>query len=256
MVTKVARTVLIMAHGAGSSADFTARAFPAAGLGCADGLYLDDRTGDTAEIAAALGASAMRQLARGHDVVLGGVSIGAHAAVVAACALAANAPAAHAGATPAGRLAAVLAAMPAWTGTTDNTVRRAMGVLAAEVRVHGAGRVLDRLRRDPGLRDDWVLAELTAAWADRQTLAAELAAATGGAAPSSAQLGALGVPLLVVALADDPLHPMRVARCWSRLAPRSQLVVIDRHAPAADRAVFARAAAAPLAALRSPTGSR
>lgn len=219
------RPVLIMAHGAGSSADFLARAFPARACGAAT-RYLDDRTGAVTNITEQLLACAGEAARRGDRPVLGGVSIGAHAAAL-ACAR--SAP---------GMLAGAVLVMPAWLGPAPAGSPTAMA--AAEISAIGAQGVLARLDDDPALRDDWVVAELRSAWRDRATLPHELAAAAAGAAPGVAALSMLRLPVLVVALADDPVHPLRVARAWSDAVPGADFEVIGRDEPAADLTVFGR----------------
>ena len=78
--------------------------------------------------------------------LLGGVSMGAHAAVLAA--LDDGAPA---------ELAGLLLALPAWTGE-PGVVAAANGVQAAELRAVGTAAVLERVCREhPG----WVADELS-----------------------------------------------------------------------------------------------
>ena len=54
---------------------------------------------------------------------------------------------------------------------------------------------------------------------------------------------AIEVPVAVVALRDDPLHPLSVATAWAGLIPRAELVVLDRAQPGEGLPVFARSAA-------------
>jgi pimeloyl-ACP methyl ester carboxylesterase len=96
---------------------------------------------------------------------------------------------------------------------------------------------------------DWVTAELLAAWPDRPTLVAELRAAAAAPGPARCELAALTMPSCVLALRDDPLHPLEVARAWAAALPSAQLVELPRQAPAADRSVFGAAVAAWLAGL-------
>jgi hypothetical protein len=60
-------------------------------------------------------------------------------------------------------------------------------------------------------------------------------------------------PAVVVALADDPLHPAGIATDWAALLPRATLRTVGRHAPARDRGALGAAAAEGLARL---SGSR
>jgi pimeloyl-ACP methyl ester carboxylesterase len=230
---------LILSHGAGSTGEFLSRAFPSRACGLAT-YYLDDRTGSVLAIAEQLAASAARHRRRHRRVLIGGVSIGAHAA-----ALAATGPAA-------GVIDGLVLALPAWTGPAPaGSPTRAA---AAEVAASGCDAVLDRLCDDPRFATDWVVAELRRAWPGRSGLAAELAVAADAAAPAVADLRAIDAPALVIALSGDPFHPVGVARAWASAIPRAELVHVERQAPSTDRAVFGRAVGSWLAdsALSAP----
>lgn len=221
--------LLILAHGAGSSADFLGRAFPPAACGMAT-EYLDNRTGEVTDITGQLLAAARRARSVGLSPVLGGVSIGAHAA-------------ARAGLTAApGLVEGLVLVMPAWHGPCAPDGPTALA--AAQVAEAGAEGVLRQLLEDPLLAGDWVVEELHRAWLRRPTLAAELAAAARGSAPLPSDLARLRTPTLVIALAEDPVHPLQVADAWAEAIPGARLDIITRQAPTADRAVFGRAVGA------------
>jgi pimeloyl-ACP methyl ester carboxylesterase len=231
----------LIAHGAGSSGDFVRRAFGpplrAAGWNLVsydlrghgastpvtepDRLELTSHAADVAAVARRFGAT-----------LLGGVSMGAHAAVLAVLdqALRNDLP------DPVG----MLLALPAWTGEPD-LVAGANAVQAAELASFGVPRVLERICRDhPG----WIAEELAGAW-PRHDPAAFVAVLTGlarSAAPTPAELRRLRVPTGLVALDDDPMHPAAVAKRWSSLIPVAELRRVAFDAPAADRAVLGRAA--------------
>lgn len=216
---------LVLAHGAGSSADFLMRAFPPAA--CAtDTDYVHDRTGSVARIADIIIDVALARRDEYRRIYVGGVSIGAHAAALAAAAL----PDAVAG---------CVLALPAWTGPAPeaNPTRAA----AEEVARDGADAVLARLRADPTYAGDWVVQELQRAWPHRSTLAAELGSAADSPAPSTDLLRRIVQPTLVLALDEDPFHPLAVARSWAEWIPNADLRVIPRHLPARDRSVFGQA---------------
>lgn len=223
---------LILSHGAGSTSEFLSRAFPAEACGLAT-YYLDDRTGSVPAIAEQLTAGAARYRRRYRRVLIGGVSIGAHAA-----ALAAAGPAA-------GLIDGLVLALPAWTGAAPAS--SATRAAAAEVAALGSEAVLDRLSEDPRFATDWVVAELRRAWPSRCGLAEELAGAADAPAPAVADLRAIEAAALVIALTGDPFHPVAVARSWAGAIPRAELVHIGRHEPSTDRAVFGRAVGAWLA---------
>jgi pimeloyl-ACP methyl ester carboxylesterase len=211
---------VVVAHGVGSSARFVVEAFAgpvvAAGgrlvtydlrghgastpVGDPAAHRLDDHVGDLAAVVADLAA---------RPVVLGGVSLGGHAAVRAA--------------DRGVEADAVLACLPAWTGPA----RAGAGphaAVAAEVRRVGIDTVLERLRSDTTMLP-WLRDTLVADYArhDPASLTAALLALDGGEAPHEDELRHLDRPLAVVGWADDPGHPLVVAQRWAELAPRSVL---------------------------------
>ncbi len=227
---------VVLAHGAGSSSRFLERAFPAEALGAAECRYLDDRTGRIGEVMTGLAAAAPPP----RPTVLGGVSLGAHAT---ARLLARPDLPAH--------VVGGLVVMPAWTGppgrVADMTAAAADAVAAL-----GTAGVLAEL--DP---DDWVTPLLAGAWAERTDgdLVAELAAAATQPGPDEEMLRRIRVPVGIVALGDDPLHPESVARRWHDLIPHSALLQIPRSEPATDLSVFGATAGRALAAAQSAGSS-
>jgi pimeloyl-ACP methyl ester carboxylesterase len=233
--------IALLAHGAGSSADFVRRAFggPLAAAGWRLASY--DLRGhgrstavqDAARLDVAAHAADLSTLAeRLGATLLGGVSIGAHAAVRATSA-----------ASEADRVLArdgLLLALPAWTGAPD-IVAAANAVQAAELARDGTAPVLDRICRDhPG----WVADELAAAWPhhDVNSFVAVLRGLAASAAPTPAELRRIDVPVGLVALRDDPMHPADVAHRWAAALPRAVVAEVDFSAPEADRAVLGAAA--------------
>lgn len=211
----------VLCHGAGSSAEFLARAFPADRLGVAGCRYVDDRTGDMAAITAALAAAAEGV---GGPVLLGGVSLGAHAA---ADLLSSPTAPSHA--------VGALLCMPAWLGEPD-PVAAMTGATATQVRTSGIAHLLAQLDGS-----DWVTRELRRAWTQRDdgALAAELLTASTQPTPGDDRLAGVRLPVGVVALADDPFHPAATAARWVRSLPYGALSVLGRADPDPDRAVFA-----------------
>ena len=226
-----AGSVAVLAHGAGSSARFIAAAF--AGPLATTGLrlvtydlrghgassparsvadhHLDAHAADLAAVVASVDAEV---------AVIGGVSLGAHAAVRAV----AGGAVGGAAVGDLARRGAVLACLPGWTGRS----RPGAGphaALAEEVHHLGVDGVIARLRSEPGL-PRWLRETLLADYPrhDPASLAAALAALDGGEAPDLDELGALGVPLAVVGWGDDPGHPLQVARTWAATAARASLV--------------------------------
>lgn len=213
----------MIAHGAGSDADFLARAFPADRVGVRETIPVDDRTGRIPQIMSAL-ARAARDPA---PTILGGVSLGAHAA---ATLLARSDLPEH--------VLGGLLVMPAWTGAPDRVA--AMTATAADaLSVLGMDGVLAEL--DP---TDWVTPALASAWSKRDgaALVDELHAAASSPAPDAEALTLVRVPCGLVALADDPLHPVTAAQRWTELIPHAELVTLPRNAPAGELAAFGDAA--------------
>lgn len=214
---------LVLAHGAGSDARFLELAFPADRLGVRETVVVDDRTGRIDRIMTALAHAAADPV----PTILGGVSLGAHAA---AALLARPDLPRH--------VVAGLLVMPAWTGHPDPVadLTHAAGDALA---VLGPEGVLAEL--DP---DDWVTPQLARAWAHRTAadLVQELLTAATQDAPDAAAMASISVPCAIVALADDPLHPVSVATRWQQLIPTSEQVSIPREGPGDGLWVFATAA--------------
>ena len=233
----------VLAHGAGSSADFALRVFAALpgrlvaydlrGHGASTPirdeslLSLDAHVADLSAVADAVSARAVA-----------GLSLGGHAVARWA----------------AGReLDAVVIGMPGWLGPPD-AVAAANARQAAELAEVGTEAVLRRIRRHaPG----WVAEELESSWRrhDPVALQAALRALARSPAPGVDTLRTVRAPTAVVALTGDPLHPADVARLWARALPRAAYAEVTLAGMAADRAAMGRAASAALSRL-TVTGSR
>ncbi len=224
--------VAVVAHGSGSCGDFVRRslgpALDAAGLRL---VALEDRSGDVEQVAAALGEQADRLGA----AVVGGVSLGAHAA--------ARVAAARPG------LAGVLLLLPAWTGPPAEVA--ALSVTAAgEVAAGGLASAVDRVRGS-----GWAGQELARSWPSYGSagLVAALRATGASRGPEPAELRLMAAPAGIVGLRDDPFHPLAVAEQWAHLVPRAQLAVLDQADPARDRGALGRAVVAAWTAARELT---
>jgi pimeloyl-ACP methyl ester carboxylesterase len=173
-------------------------------------------------------------------VLVGGVSLGAHAAALAAARSGSRSP--------------LLLVMPAWTGA-PGPVALATAAAADDVERRGSAGVLAALAQDPAMADDWVLDELARGWAryDDQSLVLSLRAAASSPAPSRDELRRICAPTAVVALDDDPLHPLDVAQEWADAVPGARLTVVGRHEPHLDRGALGKAGARDLLGL---SGSR
>lgn len=232
---------LLVAHGAGSSAQFVLDAFdgvarthgwaltaydlrghvdssPAPDVGDHD---IDVHAGDLASLAAAE-----------RPDVLGGISIGASAAAIVSARGVVD-------------LSGLLLCMPAWTGTaTAGEGPHAM--IAARVAREGvAPMVADALADTsvrPWLRD--VLARDLPAH-DPASIVAVLTSLDGGRAAGAEDLAAIRVPTVVAGWPGDPGHPWEVATAWLRLLgtdrvglARLTLDALDGDVGAFGRTVF------------------
>lgn len=234
----------VVAHGAGSDADFVIRAFGGPVVAAGWRLVAYDLRGHGASTPVAAAerltpadhAADLLALAVGTGAtLLGGVSMGAHAAVRAAMVLHGRGNA----------LAGLLLAMPGWTGGPD-LVAGANLLQAEEIERIGIGAALSRITRAyPG----WVADELAGSWCrhDAAAFAATLRALGRSSAPSVAELAALTAPAGVVALADDPMHPTSVAEQWTAALPAAALRTVTQREMAEDRAALGRAAVVALA---------
>lgn len=186
---------------------------------------LDRLVADVAALAAVVGATAVA-----------GVSAGGHAAVAAVAR----------GVVEVERLAA---ALPAWTGrAVPGTGPHA--AVAAEIRAHGVGGMVARLRQEQGIAP-WlrrVLARDLPA-GDTASIEAALLALDGGLAPTVSELRSLSVPLGVVGWPDDPGHPLEVAQQWAAAAPDATLVTTSIEATTENQFALGDAV---LAALGAP----
>ena len=212
--------IALLAHGAGSCPETALRLLGPAVPPGAEPVAIDAR-GTVDDVVGRLDDAARR-----HDVVLvGGISLGAHAAALWS---------ADTGAT-----SELLLVMPAWSGRPDD-VAALTAATADDVERFGIERVLASITALAG--DDWVLDELRRGWRtyDDVLLAATLRAAATSPGPTPATLAAITAPTAVVALDDDPLHPAEVARSWAALVPGARLAVVGRHAPRHDRGVLGR----------------
>jgi pimeloyl-ACP methyl ester carboxylesterase len=228
--------VAVILPGAGSSADFVARAFGGPLRAAGYGLVAPPPEPGPGVVVAALRALDEAAATYGPALrLVGGVSLGAH--------LAARWAESRPG--PAG----VLLVLPAWTGPP--------GAVAAATAASAA--TIDRLGTDgalaaAGAAVPWVAAELAAAWpAYGDRLAASLRAAAAAPGPSVSELGRLRGPAGLVAFADDPLHPYEVAQEWAAAVPRAALRTLHLADAAADPAVLGAAALDALSAARAAT---
>lgn len=209
------RPAVILAHGVGSSARFVAAACGAPLTAAGWRLVTYDARGHGAstpcpdpadhDLAAYVGDLDAVVAASSGVAVVGGVSLGGHAALRSA----ADVPR--------------LVCLPAWSGraTAGDGPHAAV---AAEVRRIGVAGVIGRLRGDTAM-PAWLRDTLVADYArhDAASLTAALLALDGGEAPDDLEVASLAVPLGVVAWRGDPGHPFAVAEHLAATAPVATL---------------------------------
>lgn len=231
------RTCAVIVAGAGSTRSFVERAFPPM-AGVADVVHaIDTHQGSIERATELIDAAVMDARCRGERVLVGGVSFGAHAS---ARWLTSTDDLAH--------VTGLLAVMPAWTGLPD---AGGLAQTAAALRARGIHGTLDDLQARFGA--DWVVRELRSAWLSRDVegLLRELEAVAESPSVTYDELSRITVPTVVGALLDDPVHPVGVARTWASAIPHCDLVLMDRHLPAADVGAIGRLLLARLGDLRA-----
>ncbi|TVR31651.1 MAG: alpha/beta hydrolase [Nitriliruptor sp.] len=219
------RSAVVIAHGAGSSARFIVDAFVGPVLASGRRLVTFDLRGhggsdparDPVDHRLEVHVADLRAVATsvvGPIEVVGGVSLGGHAAV-------------RAVATGDVACGVVLACLPAWTGKAGDGVGP-HAVVAAEVREVGIAAVIARLEAARDL-PPWLREVLVRDYRshDPGSLTAALLALDGGLAPDAEEVGGLPVPLAAVGWPDDPGHPLAVARRWVDLAPVAALRTLE-----------------------------
>ncbi|CAN5475916.1 hypothetical protein BH10ACT9_BH10ACT9_41130 [soil metagenome] len=134
-----------------------------------------------------------------------------------------------------GKVVAVLAALPAWTGPPQNAPAAAAALHSAlELRRDGLVAATARMQSSSPA---WLADELTRSWVGQwPELPAAMEEAAGYVAPTSGELETLRVPMGVVSATDDPIHPLEVGVEWVAAAPHASLrtVTLDEfgHDPA------------------------
>jgi pimeloyl-ACP methyl ester carboxylesterase len=225
--------IAVILPGAGSSADFVARAFgrPLRAAGYA--LVTVPPVPGAGLVAGAVHALDAASARYGPRLrLVGGISLGAH--------LAARWAVSRAG------LGGLLLALPAWTGPPGPIAAATAASAATVDRLGTAGALAAAGGAVP-----WVAAELAAAWPSYgPELASSLRAAAAAPGPDLAELAGLDLPVGLAACTDDPLHPYAVAEQWAATLPRAALHRLALADVGPDRAVLGAAALAALAEAR------
>lgn len=197
--------VAVVLPGTGSDADFAGRAFrPALTRAGVDTVAVEP---DPCRVVGSY-RDAMERAADTHGrIVVGGVSIGAAVALE----WAAEHP---------DRVVAVLAALPAWTGSPADAPAAASATFTAtQLRTRGLDAVTaDMTASSP----PWLAAELSRSWrAQWPHLPSALEEAAGYRAPDLDVLARVPVPVGIAAAVDDAVHPRTVAKEWASALPRA-----------------------------------
>ncbi|MGD9620353.1 MAG: alpha/beta hydrolase [Mycolicibacterium sp.] len=143
-------------------------------------------------------------------------------------------------------VAAVLAALPAWTGAAGAAPAALAARHAANLlRSHGLGSATAQMRASS---PTWLADELTRSWARQwPVLPDAMDEAARYVAPTAEELAKLTAPIGVVSAADDPVHPVEVGLEWVSAATRACLRTITLDEIGTDPAILG---AQCLAALR------
>lgn len=211
----------VLLPGTGSDDEFVARAFRAPLL--AVGAVVVTPPPQPHRLIAGY-VDALAQAARSGPIAVGGVSIGG--AVALAWALA------HPGQT-----VAVLAALPAWTGSPETApAAHAARYSSQALRRDGLAVTTAQMRASS---PRWLADELTRSWAAQwPALPEAMEEAAGYTAPTPAELTRLDVPLAVVSATDDAVHPLHVGIEWAAAAPRAALRTVTLEQIGDDPAVL------------------
>lgn len=229
MVVDLRGVSTVLLPGTGSDDDYTYRVFSEV-LHGAGAVPLPHAPRPQQLIAGYL--EALDLASREAPIAIAGVSLGA--AVGAAWAI-----------THPGRAVAVLAALPAWTGSPDTApAAQAARYSAGELRRDGLVAATARMRdSSPG----WLADELTRSWVRQWPYLPEaMEEAAGYVAPTVDQLETLTAPLAVVSATDDPVHPLEVGVEWVAAAPYASLRTVTLEEFGRDPALLGAACMAAL----------
>jgi pimeloyl-ACP methyl ester carboxylesterase len=219
----------VLLPGTGSDDNYVYRAFSQA-LHDAGALAIPHAPQPTRLIAGY--REALHEAARDNRIAVAGVSLGA--AVAAAWAI-----------SHPGRVVAVLAALPPWTGSPQGAPAALAALNSAhELRRDGLAAAITQMRESS---PPWLAAELTRSWVGQWPhLPAAMTEAAHYVAPVSAELATLTAPMGVTSACDDPIHPLEVGVEWVAAAPHASLRTVTLAEIGADPAVLGAACLAAL----------
>ena len=205
-------TTVIVMPGTGSDEDYSRRVFgPGAARLGARLVCLEPTANLIEDYLTSMDAVAQRE-PRDSGVIVGGVSIGAAVALRWALESA-----------YAERCTGVLAALPPWTGTPDDSLAALSAILTADsVERDGLDAAIASMTETS---PEWLGTELARSWrrlSDRG-LVRQLRAAAAHVTPEESAIARLTVPLGVAVAPDDPLHPAQVGRAWAAVAPCAEV---------------------------------
>lgn len=220
----------VLLPGTGSDDDYVYRAFSPA-LHSVDAVPVAHAPQPGRLIAGYL--EALEDAARVAPIAIAGVSLGAAVGVSWAIA------------NP-GRVIAILAALPPWTGAPHHAPAAQAALYSAqELRRDGLVAATARMRRSSPA---WLADELTRSWVGQwPELPDAMEQAAGYIAPTSGQLETLTVPMGVVSATDDLIHPVQVGVEWVAAAPYASLRTVTLDEFGHDPAVLGVACLAALA---------
>lgn len=226
-------TAAVFLPGTGSDADFIGRALGP--LAQALDLELIAVQPEPGRLVEGYLEALERAAAEHSRLVVGGVSIGTMVAVSWARA-------------NQGRVAAVVAALPAWSGAAgDFPAAASARYTAALLRDGGLESTIATMRAGS---PPWLADELERSWRGLWPgLPESMEAAATHVAPTLAELATLQLPVALVAVEDDPLHPLATAVDWRDALPQARLETVLLAELGADPTVLAAAGLRALAAL-------
>lgn len=226
-------TAAVLLPGTGSDADFIGRALGP--LAQALDLQIIAVQPDPERLVESY-LEALEKAAAAHPrLIVGGVSIGTMVAISWAR----------------GRedqVAAVVAALPAWSGAAEGSPAAASARHTAQLlRADGLEATIATMRAGSPA---WLADELERSWRGLWPgLPGSMDAAATHVGPTLAELATLRAPVALVAVEDDPLHPLETAIAWQSALPRAQLETVRLAELGADPSVLSAAGLRGLAGL-------